>query len=339
MSGASAPPVPAGATVAVTGAAGLLGRALAARLAPLGNGARLLVRRREQARELPEGAQVIIGDVNDPASLQVAIEGSDAVLHLAAATRGTAAEFERTNVQGTRNVVEACLEARCRLVHVSSLGVLDHAGRSTAQGPLREDAPLEPFPARRGHYTQTKLAAERVVREAMESRGLAAVILRPGQILGPGCETVTPNGVVALRGWNLVGDGTARLPLVYAEDVVDALLLAAFRTGVEGRTYHIVDSSPVTQNQYLAAWRRRVPDQPLRRIPESLALALAAVVEGAASLAGKQPPLTRYRVRSLRPLSEVDTRLAADLLGWHPRMGVARGLELCFGPAPAVMRP
>jgi nucleoside-diphosphate-sugar epimerase len=341
MSLAAAPQLPAGATVLVTGAAGLLGRAVASRLTSLGNGARLLVRRREQARDLPEDAQVVVGDVNDPASLHAAIEGTDVVLHLAATTRGSADEFERTNVQGTRNVVDGCLRAAtCRLVHVSSLSVLDHAGREPGGRPLREDAPLEPFPARRGHYTQTKLAAELVVRQAMESRGLKAVILRPGQILGPGCEAVPPNGVAALRGWNLVGNGSARLPLVYAEDVVDALLLAAFRGGVEGGTYNIVDTTPVTQNEYLAAWRKRVPEKPLRRIPEPLALGVAAIIECVAALAGRQAPLTRYRVRSLRPLAGFDTTLASSVLGWQPRVGVARGLELCFGTSlTAAARP
>jgi nucleoside-diphosphate-sugar epimerase len=115
------------------------------------------------------------------------------------------------------------------------------------------------------------------------------------------------------------------------DDVIDALLLAAFRNGVEGRVYHIVDTTPVTQEQYLAAWQQRVTDIPLRRIPLAAALALAALMEFPARLLGRDAPLTRYRIRSLRPLSGFDTSCARDVLGWLPRVGIRRGLQLCFG--------
>lgn len=325
-----APQVPAGATILVTGAAGMLGRAVASRLAELGCGSRLLVRRPAQGRQLPPSAEVIVGDVTDPDALDRALEGVSAVLHLAAATGGSRSDFDATNIEGTRNVVEACArQGACRLVHVSSIGVLDHAGKRTS-GSLREDAPVEPWPERRGHYTRTKLAAEALVLEAARDRGLDAVVLRPGQIFGPGCEGVTPNGVVALRGWNLVGDGRSLLPLVFVDDVVDALLLAAFRPDVAGELFHIVDSTPVTQREYLAHWRESSPHVPLRRIPFAMALGAAALVELLSGILRREPPLSRYRVRSLRPLSGFDTGKASRMLGWSPRVGVRAGLSRVF---------
>jgi len=327
-----APAVPPGATILVTGAAGMLGRAVAARLDQLGCGSRLLVRRSTQAEVLPASAEVIVGDVSDAGTLDRALDGVAAVLHLAAATRGSRSEFDATNIGGTRNLVDACLRRRsCRLVHVSSIGVLDHAGRAPDAGLLREDATLEPHPERRGHYTRTKLAAEALVLDAVRAHGLDAVILRPGQILGPGCEAVTPNGVVALRGWNLVGDGTSMLPLVHVEDVVDALLLAAFRPGISGEVFNVVDPAPLTQQEYLARWRARVHDVPLRRVPWVLALGAAWCVECLCALLRRDAPLTRYRVRSLRPLSRFDVEKASRMLGWKPRIGVHAGLDQTFG--------
>jgi len=331
------PPVPPGARVLVTGAAGMLGRIVVARLARAGCRLRLLVRRVPQEAGFPSSAEIVVGSVGDAAVLERALDDVTVVLHLAAATRGGRAEFEATNVEGMRNLVAACLaRGACRLVHVSSLGVLDHAGRDPAAGPLREDAPLEPQPHLRGHYTRTKLLAEQIVSEAVRTRGLDAVILRPGQILGPGCETVTPNGVVALRGWNLVGDGRSLLPLVYVDDVADALLLAAFREGISGEVFHVVDLEPVTQQAYLARWRQASLGVPLRRVPWWLALGAAWCMESLAGLLRREPSLTRYRVRSLRPLSGFDMQKSARLLGWRPRTGVRAGLDRTFGVAPGV---
>src|SRR3546814_8531654 len=75
------------------------------------------------------------------------------------------------------------------------MGVLDHAGRKPGMA-VTEDYPVEPHPDLRGAYTRTKLAAEREVLDAIRDHALPAVIIRPGQIFGPGAERSTPNGVV-----------------------------------------------------------------------------------------------------------------------------------------------
>ena len=122
-----------------------------------------------------------------------------------------------------------------RLVYVSSLSVLDHAGHKKGV-PITESSPVEPHPELRGAYSQTKLIAENLVLDAMRNRNLPAVILRPGQIFGPGAEKTPPSGVIALAGrWLVMGSGRLPLNLVYIEDVVDALLLAATKPDVSGQ--------------------------------------------------------------------------------------------------------
>src|SRR5690606_3185036 len=146
-----------------------------------------------------------------------------------------------------RNVVESCLRHGVgRLVHVSSLSVLDHAGRLPGE-VVDESYRLEPQPQARGAYTRTKLDAEQAVATAMRERGLPAVIVRPGQIFGPGAEGVTPNGTIALAGrWIAVGPRTQTLPLVYLDDVVDALLLAVEAPEAVGKVLHVVDPQAVS---------------------------------------------------------------------------------------------
>ncbi|MHA6203857.1 NAD-dependent epimerase/dehydratase family protein [Dyella soli] len=321
----------------VTGAAGFLGRQLVSSLRKRGQRVRVLVRRAD-AGLVQAGVQVVVGDLGDPRIVDHAVAGAGTVYHVGAAMSGSQRDFEAGTVWGTRNVVESCLRhGNARLVHVSSLSVLDHAGRDPAV-PVNEMSRIEPHPAWRGAYTQSKLTAEQLVAEAIRTRGLRAVILRPGQIVGPGSEHVTPNGTLAIAGrWIAVGAASQTLPLVYVDDVVDALLLAAQVAPAQGQLFHIVDPATVTQGDYLARVRhRRGKALRLLRCPAAALMLLAVGVELLGKLLGRQVPLTRYRVRSLRPLANFDLRAARTVLGWEPRVGVRRGLQLMFADEPAV---
>ncbi len=319
--------------VLVTGAAGFLGRALVAALRARGQRVRVLLRKPLAAYADDPEIQVVIGDLGDPRSVAHAVAGAGIVYHVGAAMRGSPRDFEAGTVWGTRNIVDACLAQRtARLVYVSSLSVLDHAGRDP-QASLDEDASYEPSPQLRGAYTQTKLTAEKHVRAAIRDHGLDAVILRPGQIFGPGAEKVTPNAVVALAGrWIAVGEGAQTLPLVYVDDVVDALLLAAEAPGAAGELFNIVDPEEITQQEYLERAQRKLGTQlRVRRVSTRLFMTLAHGVELLGKLLRREVPLTRYRVRSLRPLARFDGTAAREKLGWQPRVGVRRGLDQTFG--------
>ena len=318
----------------VTGAAGFLGRALVAALRKRGECVRVLVRRPVAAFAQDPGVQMVVGDLGDPAIVTHAVAGVATVYHVGAAMRGGPREFEAGTVWGTRNIVDACLQHGARLVHVSSLSVLDHAGRNLSRA-ITEESALEPHPQRRGAYTQTKGLAEACVREAIARDALPAVILRPGQIVGPGAERTTPNGTLAIAGrWIAVGPSSRTLPLVYVDDVVDALLLAGHEDAVTGKVFNIVDPDPVTQRQYLEACRRKFGRElRLLRSPAWLFLLLACGVELLGAALRRPVPLTRYRVRSLRPLENFDLTAASEVLRWQPRVGVQRGMAVTFGEA------
>jgi len=321
------------ADVLVTGAAGFLGRRLVARLRAEGRSVRVLVRRPVGAYAQDPGIQTVIGDLGDPRIVDHAVKGVDVVHHVGAAMRGGPRDFEAGTVWGTRNVVDACLRHRTRrLVYVSSMSVFDHAGRAP-DAVMTEASAYEPHPEWRGAYTQTKLNAERHVREAVELHGLPAVILRPGQIFGPGAEKVTPNGVIGLAGrWVAVGSGAQTLPLVYIDDVVDALVRAADAPQAVGKLFNIVDTSAVTQEAYLQRAQRKLGAELKRlRVPTWMFLLLGWGVELLGKLLKREVPLTRYRVRSLRPLANFDTTAAREQLGWTPRVGVEQGLDATFG--------
>ena len=317
----------------VTGAAGFLGRALVAALRARGERVRVLVRRPVATFATDANVQVVVGDLGDPEIVGHAVAGVATVYHVGAAMRGGAREFEAGTVWGTRNIVDACLAHNTpRLVHVSSLSVLDHAGRDPSCR-VTEASALEPHPQRRGAYTQTKGIAEAHVRDAIARHGLPAVVLRPGQIFGLGAERSTPNGTLSIAGrWIAVGPTSRTLPLVHVDDVIDALLLAGSSEAAPGKVFNIVDPTPVTQHQYLAACRRRLGEElRLLHLPTWVFMLLATAVELLGAAARRPVPLTRYRVRSLRPLENFDLAAARDVLGWQPRTGVLRGMAATFG--------
>ena len=182
----------------ITGASGQIGGVLARALADK-YGARqiraLFRERRGTAADLD--IAWVKGDLLDKESLIAAFAGAETVFHLAAlvsigAVR--AQEFHRTNVLGTRNVVEAALECGVkRLVHVSSIHAYD-------QHPLDEVLDESRGPAdspRDGRYDRSKAAGEVEVRRGLD-RGLDAVILNPTSVLGPYDGAPSPMGQLFL---------------------------------------------------------------------------------------------------------------------------------------------
>ena len=322
--------------VLVTGSSGFLGSALLRRLRAQGESVRVLRRRPASAADNPR-LHFVYGDLGDSDAVDRAVKGVDVVYHVGATMKGWPEDFHRGTVLGTGHIVEACLRHGVkRLVFVSSLSVLDHVGHRRSE-PVNESAGLEPYPERRGAYTQTKLAAENLVLQAVRERGLPAVILRPGQIFGQGAETVSPSGAFGLAGrWIVSGSGRHLLPLVYCEDVVDALLLAEKYDRENGAIFHIVDPKPIDQREYLErqqAWARTALGRQTGVVycPQGLLLLLASGVEIAGALLKRNMPLTRYRIRSLMPLSPVDLSAAEKRLGWHPSVGIREGLKRTFG--------
>ena len=143
---------PAPARTLVTGASGFLGRAVVARLLSNGETIRVLARRAVPGLEGNPRVHVVRGDLGDPEVVERAVKGVELVYHLGAGMRGGAEAFESGTVWGTKNVVAACLHHGVkRLVHVSSLSVLDHAGHRKGV-PITESSPIEPHPELRGGY-------------------------------------------------------------------------------------------------------------------------------------------------------------------------------------------
>ena len=317
--------------ILVTGANGFLGKALVKRLREeRGEPLRLLMRR-PRATPPPDDLQLVYGDLGNPAFIDRAMQGIEVVFHVGAAMSGGPFEFNSGTIWGTRNVIDACERHHVRqLVYVSSLSVLDHAGHQPGV-PVNESTPYEPFPQQRGLYTKTKLEAEKMVLQAVAENRIHAVVLRPGQIYGPGAEKTPPSGTIGIAGrWLVVGSGHHHVPLVYIENVVDALLLAADRDLPNGPIFQLVDPEGLRQREYVDYARRA--GRPVRAsyVPPWFLTLAGFGVETLGKVLKRPVPLTPYRVRSITPLWPCDCTAAHTQLGWQPRFTIQEGMGLTF---------
>ena len=311
--------------IVVTGAAGFLGKRLVARLLADGERVRVLVRRPPREAVDPR-LEVVLGDLGDADAVDRVIRGATLVYHLGAAMHGGWADHQRGTIGGTRHVIDACMKHGVpRLVYVSSLSVLHNA--ALPGRPVDETAALEPRAEERGHYTQAKLAAERLVVDAVRERGLPAVIVRPGAILGEGTPLAALcGGIGAGSRLVMLGDGAMTLPLVHVDDVVDALLLAAKRPPADGPVFHVVDAPVVTQRE-LAREVGTASGLRVIHLPQGLVVFLARALERLGRALGRAVPLTPYRLASAQADLRFDCARAHTELGWTPRVGVRPGLQ------------
>ncbi len=282
----------------VTGASGFIGRRLASTLARRGHDVACLVRRTSKTACL-EGfpVELVVGDLGDPGSLDAAVAGRDWVFHLAGAVQAAGeSAFAAANVEGTRNLVEACLRKTPglqRFVFVSSIAA---AGPSAPDRPGTEAD--EPRPATA--YGRSKLEAEGVVLRSAPR--LPVTIIRPPNVLGPGSKELDRAiALVRKRIIPAVGDGRPRTSLIDVDDLVEALILAASNVRSIGQTYYVTDGRAYAWPEITAVLAEELGVGRTRvLIPHGAQILAARIAEAAARLTGKPPALTRDIVRAGR---------------------------------------
>ena len=126
----------------------------------------------------------------------------------------------------------------------------------------------------------------------------------------------------------ILGDGTRELPLVYVEDVIDAAVLAAETSKFDGRVFHIVDRTKITQNQVVHDYiSKNATKARIIHLPVAIVYSLALGFEVLSKVLNRQAPLSIYRVKSALARMQFDCARAENELGWQPRVGVASGLQ------------
>jgi dihydroflavonol-4-reductase len=300
----------------VTGASGFLGWHVAHLLAERGHQVRALCRPASRLRELD--VERVVGDLRDPDSLRRAVEGCELVFHVAADYRLWSKhprDLYSSNVDGTRNVLDAAARARVeRVVYTSTVGCIGMpAGRSGDEQTSVSIADMA------GHYKRSKWLAEQVALEKAAA-GLPVVIVNPTAPVGDHDWKPTPTGkiIVDFLCNKLPAFVDTGLNLVDARDTAIGHLLAAEK-GRSGERY-ILGNENLTLEQILSRLSALSgKPAPSIKIPYAIAYAAGAITTGLAHVTGKPPLAPLEGVKMARKKMFVTHEKAARELGFAPR--------------------
>lgn len=317
--------------VLITGGTGFLGASLCLRHLESGDSVRVVAREattleRQRSRELQRrGVEVLVGDIVDRELCAQAVAGVDTVYHIAAAMREANvpdSHFWTVNVEATEQLLDLSREAEvARFLYCGTSGVV-----GPSDGKLTdEDTECHP----QDIYRTTKLAAERAVLDFGRETGLAVSVVRPAGVYGPGDGRLLKLFKMVRKGWFLlVGDGCGKHHLIYIDDLVDGMCLAATRREAVGNCYNLADAAPVPLRQLVDA----IAEQSgvkyrLIRVPFGPMRLLAVVMDRIFRPLGLQPPLYPRRLDFFRHDEHFDISHARRDLGFDPKVSLSEGVS------------
>ena len=304
--------------IALTGASGHIGGALVRRLLQEKYTVRVLARRDRRAiKDLP--VEVVEGDILSPSQVEKLVRDVSVVYHLAAVVSiggPSRKKLKDVNIEGTRNVVRACREAKIsRLIHFSSVHAFEQFPLDVEMNENRPQVGKSAL-----LYDQSKAQGERIAREARKN-GLEVVILNPTSIIGP--YDFKPS----LMGRMLLSISQGRTPFlvrggfdwVDVRDVAEAAV-AAMKRGKDGENYLL--SGKWETLSHLARTIDRVKGKKVRRIALPIDMAKLGIpfIWAVSKLAGKEPLYTRDSLKILETShKKISHRKASEHLGYCPR--------------------
>ncbi len=305
-------------TTLVTGATGHVGANLVRALLARSQSVRVLIHHNKQAIA-GLAVETFPGDVRDAASLVPAFQGVDTVYHLAASLALTSdrwRDMEPVNVNGTRNIIDACLQHHVqRLIHFSSIHAMDPAaGRKTIDESCRlmQNSDWPP-------YGFSKAAGEKEIEKGLQ-KGLNAIIIRPTSILGPYDFQPSFFGevLILLAAGKLPGMVDGGFDWVDVRDVVEGAVRAA-QIAPAGSDYLL--SGRWASLREIAGITESITGKSAPRFncPLWLAAAGAPFITCYDRIRRRRPLYTSFSIKTLKTSPCVSHEKATRELGYQPR--------------------
>lgn len=287
-------------------------------------------------------AQYVSADLRDKSQVLRACNGAEVVFHMAApdsSINNRQLQYS-VNVQGTKNVIDACVELKVkRLIYTSSPSVVFDGVHEILNG----DESL-PYPSKHNDtYSATKAEGEALVIKSNDLNGLLTCCIRPSSIFGPGDKLLVPSLVAASRAGKskfIIGDGNNVYDFTYVENVAYAHIcadraLASEKTvaeGAAGQAYFITNMEQIKFWEFMSFILESLGyDRPKFKISASVVMPVAHMVELIYKILApygmKVPQLTPSRIRLLSRSRTFDCTKANERLGYKPIVPLQEGLR------------
>jgi nucleoside-diphosphate-sugar epimerase len=316
--------------VLITGGTGFIGSNLALECAKRGHSVRVLGQENTEAETgnanliKSKGIEVLLTNVLNFGEVRDSVKDVDVVFHLAAAQHESNVPdqyFWDVNVNGTKNLLDACVAAQVkRFVYGSTVGVYG----SGAAGVLDEETPACPD----NIYGVTKLAAERLVQSYMDQ--LSLVIIRISETYGPGDRRLLKLfRAVGDRTFFMIGDGNNLHHPIYIDDLTEGLLVSASSDAANGKVIILAGREPLTTKEMVSV----IADQlgvSVREfhVPLVPLLMVATVIGRVFPAMGVHPPIYRRRMDFFTKNLIFSQEKASRVLEFTPEYSFEHGVYL-----------
>ncbi len=287
---------------------------------------RLLVRDVKKAKEFADrGAEIIQGDLTDPASLKRAVQGVRGVYHIAAIYREAGLPEEvyfNINAKGTKDLFEAAVQAGVkRIIHCSTGGVLGHI----ANPPGNENTPYNPGDV----YQGSKVEGEKTALEYFRSGKITGAIIRPAMVYGPAdTRHLKMFKMIAKNCFFYVGKGDAWVNFIDIRDLSRSFILAMDKEHLNGGIYTIANNSVMKLHEAVDIIAKKLGvSAPWLHLPVKPMQWLGSLCETVCAPFGIKPPIFKRRVDFFTKSRYFDPSSAHRDLGFAPAQSIEKEIE------------
>jgi nucleoside-diphosphate-sugar epimerase len=297
----------------VTGAAGFIGSSLVRRLVSEGYDVRGIIHH-TQPTYFDKRVEYISGDIIDSAFLEPVMDKVDAIFHCAAVVKdyGPKDVFNRINVEGTKNLIVAS-EATL----VKKFIFLSHIRYESGK--------------HRGYYHETKGIAEQNLMEKYTHDQFPVIIIRPGNVYGPGATTwvLRPLQAIQKNRIALIDKGTGIFLHTYIENLLDALVITLHEPRAVGEIIDITDGdNSTTWGDYLNALAKMAGKPPIKKdMSKRTALVVGKLMMVGYTLFKIEPWVTPVAIEIFTNQNTVSIEKAKTLLRYEPKVDFTNGLD------------